>query len=558
MYIAQNLSKVEVTHNQDCPAASEDTVRTARVIGRGRSGVVYLNGTRSRGEHATVRKVFGGDLANRIVLYVLTGAPNPYAWCESAVLAAACRRRILARLVKFWFGDTLRLPDTSGTAWNYVHAAFELRSEFIRGHHAPLRQPTWQPGDEELVDSLVRDVMKPLQARLMQCGFDGLVWQAGLGNPVAANNFMLDDGAGAAPRWVWIDLESGVPALFPMNPLALLRIYLPLCLRYRRWLFDDANIDRLRRYVQDHETALAAHCAPFELQRLHTDIDDLEREQKQWKSIPRHCRSIGYDLSKGRISVQEADWFRDRPLRWYAKLALRWLQKVPVSLARLVNNAWTWLKMRRWRRLAQSAWLFIASQRFRAFWARYYVTGRVHSWRQRGFFDAATARALRSELRQDEASAYLTDFGVHLAIKPFVKTIQLWVIPALFALGVIESGMVAGAIFVAGGAIGRTAYTTGRMIQSALHRERLPWLALALGILPVVGNAAYPAQLVYHGAHNGRGIARFILRDTFARIGQHFPIFGGNDTLTEHWFNRLPDVLFRSRLLFRLRTESTQ
>lgn len=520
--------------------------------------MVYLNRTKVRGERATVRKVFGGDMASRIVLYVLTGAPNPYAWCESAVLAAACRRRILARLVKYWFGDTLRLPDTSGTGWNYVHSAFELYSEFIRGHHAPLRQPTWQPGDEEVVDALVRDIMKPLQARLMQCGFDGLVWQAGLGNPVAANNFMLDDGAGAAPRWVWIDLESGVPALFPMNPLALLRTYLPLSLRYRRWLFDDADIDRLRRYVQEHETALAAHCTPIELQRLHEDIDDLEREQKQWKSLPRHCRSIGYDLSKGRISAQQADWFKARPLRWYAKLALRLLCKAPVSLARLVENCWKWLKVRNWRRLAQNGWSFVASQRFRTFWARRYVTGRIHSWRQRGFFDAATARALRSELRQDEASDYLTDFGVHLAIKPFVKTLQLWVVPTLFAFGVIESGIVAGAIFVAGGAIGRTAYTTGRMIQSAFRRQRLPWLALVLGVLPVVGNAAYPAQLVYHGAHKGHCIARFILHDTFARIGQHFPIFGGNDTLTEHWFNRLPDVLFRSLFLFRLRTETTQ
>ena len=35
-------------------------------------------------------------------------------------------------------------------------------------------------------------VMRPLQRRLVEAGFDGVAWQAGLGNPVAANNFMLE------------------------------------------------------------------------------------------------------------------------------------------------------------------------------------------------------------------------------------------------------------------------------------------------------------------------------------------------------------------------------
>ncbi len=266
----------------------------------------------------------------------------------------------------------------------------------------------------------------------------------------------------------------------------------------------------------------------------------------------------GYALSKGRITVEQEDWFKDRPIRWYVKLVLRWLREAPASLVRLFGKAWNWLSKRSWRRLARNAWLFVASQRFRTFWARRYVTRRIHSWRRRGFFDAGTARALRSELRHDEASDYLTDFGVHLAIKPFVKTIQWWVVPALFATGVIESGIVAGVIIVAGGAVGRTAYTTGRLIQSTFRRQRLPWLALVLGVFPVIGNAAYPAQLVYHGAHKGHGIARFILRDTFARIGQYLPVFGGNDTLTEHWFNRLPDALFGSWILFRQPTEPSQ
>ncbi|MCH7863163.1 MAG: hypothetical protein IH998_16205 [Proteobacteria bacterium] len=69
--------------------------------------------------------------------------------------------------------------------------------------------------------------MPNLRTHLERAGFDGLLWQAGIGNPVALNNFLYeraDQTQHADPersdegRWVWIDLESGVPALFPISP----------------------------------------------------------------------------------------------------------------------------------------------------------------------------------------------------------------------------------------------------------------------------------------------------------------------------------------------------
>ncbi len=216
-------------------------------------------------------------------------------------------------------------------------------------------------------------------------------------------------------------------------------------------------------------------------------------------------------------------------------------------------RAIVWLRNKNWRKLLRKTWLFASSQRFRTFFARRYVTQRLQVWHARGFLGMDTVNRLRKELRGDAASEYLTDFGVHLAIKPLVKTFQWWVVPGLFAIGVIESAMVAGAILLAGGAIARTLYTMGRFIQSALSGQRLPWLALGIGALPIVGNAAYPAQLIYHGTKRDCSIARFILNDTFARIGQHVPIWGGQDTRTEHWFNRLPNVFFETWPAFQIR-----
>ena len=66
------------------------------LLGRGRSGIVF----RDTDEHGRriARKVFLGEWLSRGVLYALTGAPNPYGWCEPAVRAAVCRREMLRLL----------------------------------------------------------------------------------------------------------------------------------------------------------------------------------------------------------------------------------------------------------------------------------------------------------------------------------------------------------------------------------------------------------------------------------------------------------------------------
>jgi len=200
-----------------------------RWVGRGRSANVFVS--EGGPDERVAHKVFTPDTVGKLVFYLLNGAPNPYGWNEQAVQTAVVRRRVLSQLCSFWFGEKLTLPKTYGWGWNERARAYEIRCEFIEGRHLPLRGPVDLPSDAWLAD-LTEGIMAPLQAHLEEAGLDGLVWQAGRGNPVAASNFMLRNPPDAAQdgtetNWVWIDLESGLPAIFSNSPREQLTFYLP-------------------------------------------------------------------------------------------------------------------------------------------------------------------------------------------------------------------------------------------------------------------------------------------------------------------------------------------
>ncbi len=517
-------------------------------IGRGRSAVVHR--VTSSDGCVEARKAFLPDDASSLVFLVLEGAPNPYGWCEQAVGTALLRRRILSVLVRHWFGERLRLPVTSGTSWNAELGAFQLQMEYVRGRHAPLRHR--HPRGAVLpVRELHREIMRPLQHHLLEAGFVGLVWQAGLGNPVAASNFMLEhDAAGEPRRWVWVDLESGVPALFPLDPRALFGFYLPRSFRAGRPLFDDVDVPRLRQYVLAHADELTDAVGEGAVERLVDDVARLEELQREWKAIGRVERGIRAALVRGRITAEQAETYRRAPLRWTTRMAVRGAR----SACRRAMDGARRVARRIGRidvpRIAASSLRFVASQRFRAHLARTYVAGRIRSWRQRGCLDAAAARGLRRALRRDGTESCITDFGVHLLVKPFVKLLQFGVLPGAYAMGWIGEGVLATTV-VAGGSIVRTLYTLGRMLQTLALGQRLPWVALVVGTLPVIGNAAFPAELVARGyAGTGtdgddatRDLGSFVLHDTCSAVGRGIPIWGGADTLTEHAFAALPRLL---------------
>ena len=178
--------------------------------------------------------------------------------------------------------------------------------------------------------------------------------------------------------------------------------------------------------------------------------------------------------------------------------------------------------------------------------AERFVDSRVRQWLERGQLLEGEAAILRAKLGREESSTYLADFGVHLAIKPFVKSIEYLLFPALYAAGYVDA-LTLSLVWCSGGSVGRTLYTGGRLAQNFLLGRELPWTAFWVGLLPVIGNLAFPLQIVRSSRGEEDLLAQFILYDGCSVIGRRLPIWGGTDTLTEHAFNHLPDRLVRGR-----------
>lgn len=367
-----------------------------------------------------------------------------------------------------------------------------------------------------------------------------------MGNPVALNNFLLEHLDGGGHRFCWIDLESGVPALAPADPRALFGFYLPESWRLGRPLFDDVDHARLERYLDEQAVTLRERVGAQAFEELRGQAAALAHHQTRWKTLRRHERGIGHALARGRLSEERAEWFRSRPVRWYTLETAHYLSstfhRTQSALAWLAR----WVARIPWRANARFAWSFATSGRFRKRIARHFVARRIRAWEQRGQLSRAEARRLRTNLPSEESSAYLTDFAVHLGLKPPVKAWEYWVLPTLWGFGWISGGTLAAGLVLSGPFV-RTLYTSVRCVQSLRRRREVPFVALGAGLLPVLGNLAYPVQILYSSTEDKDELARFLLYDGCARLGRHIPIWGGADTLTEHVFNHLPDRLVNLR-----------
>ncbi len=512
-----------------------DSGAAPTLLGAGRSGRVY----RLSGKSAHVaRKVFFGEVATHLVHYVFFGAPNPYIWNQDAVTCAYYRRNILADLVKVWFGDQLRVSKALGSGWDQASRAFYLDTEFIAGRPVALCQPFRSERDRELPQQ-VHDIMGPLQQHLQQSGFDGLLWQVGKGNPSALNNFLLTDDQGEACRFAWIDLESGVPALFPLNPLTLVRFYLPQAVRRRQALFDDVDIPRLQRYLTDQRSTLVAALGAKAYWLLVDNVKHLAHHQVRWKTLGRLAGSIQYQVAKGQLTAAAAAAALASPWRWYGqeltRLAQVGLTKVLISFP---HTVWNRLRRIDYGHLLSWLWRSCLSHRYRLLLARRYVISRIQAWQDREQLSPAEAQRLRQRLETTGSSDYLNDFCVHLALKLPIKALRYALLPLLYGFGLIN-GVILALLMVSGGLIIRQLYTLFRLAEATLKRKPLPWVALGVGFVPFMSTAAYPCQMVYSASGQPRDpMAQFILYDSLTRVGGWVPAWGGPDTLIEHWFNR--------------------
>lgn len=517
---------------------------TQKLLGSGRSGKVFL--VEDNHKFCVARKIFFEDKIANLIHYFLFGAPNPYVWNEDALKCAYYRRKILSVLVQLWFGNQLRIAEAINTGWNKEFKAYQLDTEFIQGRHVALHQPFSQERDAELY-ALVQQIMKPLQKQLVNAGFDGLVWQAGKGTPTALNNFLLESYTVGKYVFVWIDLESGIPALFPLNPFALFLFYLPKSIKYHRALFDDVDVIKLKRYVDACKASLEEKFGSQQYLQLLEHIYQLEHHQKSWKAIRRVDGSIQYQFKKGNISEQQANWYSNHPVIWYGRELGRILWGCLINLTiNLPLTIFNKLRKIQYKKLVRQFFQFILSQQFRLSLARKHVNERVNKWRSRKQLTDEEAESLLNCLTSENTSDYLNDFGIHIGIKIFIKGLEYLLVPLLYAIGLIDEIILAIWLLL-GGPIYRSIYTSFRIFQTATKRQEIPWVAFLVGLLPTIGSLAYPCQLIYSATGNQKKVAQFIVYDFFTRLGEKVPGWGGEDTLTEHFFNHCADIINRRR-----------
>lgn len=550
-------------------------------IGRGRLGRVFKG--EDRNGNATAIKVFTGeDLLVKLANYFFTGAPNHYIWSEDAVLTAHYRREVLKELIPYWTDSKVKIAQSLGVGWNKQFKAYQLETEFIDGRHAALHHPFSKSKEDELSD-LVENVMKPLQRRFIELGFDGLVWQAGKGVPVASANFMRQHDEGN--HWVMIDAESGVPAMMPLNLLAFFAFYLPKSIRHKRPLFDDVDITKLRAYVDSNNGDLENKIGQERFSALVDNIDHLEFLQEAWRSMRRADRSINYQLKKGNIAQEQADRYSSLPsLVWYSRETGRLLLKSPKKLFfDLPKTAIQKLASIDYAKFVRSSMKFLSSKEYRSEIARDYLRKRIDVWEGRKQLESNEADYLRAQLEDGKTLNYSIDFFVHGSFK-VVDVLILAGSAVLYAADVTTAAQSIG-LGLFGGSIMRTVYTAGMIAGNALRPktlEKMPsnlrqtfsetrniirsdgfrsgskyamgkilgidyLIALTIGAIPELGNAAYPVQMIYSGSNADRELGKFFLYDFLTRIGQKVPVYGGRDTLTEHFFNHIPDIIVRNR-----------
>ena len=311
-----------------------------------------------------------------------------------------------------------------------------------------------------------------------------------------------------------------------------------------RWLFDDVDVEKLRAYICENETQVAETLGQDNVFRLHSFVDKLDENQNHWKKRNRTNSSIEYFRTAGRITSVDARFYKAHVRQWYVRLTIFCVFAILGKIGRTACQLFSRSFIEKFFRFIKASAQFVVSERYRQRASRRLAIWRIRSWKNRRFLRHADAQMLRRELRNDTATRCITDFGVHLAIKPICKILQWVVLPVLCVLGILSLPTTA-IIIAAGGAIGRTLYSLYRCIVSVARREPAPWIALSIGMIPVVGNAAFPTQFIFWCRNERRSLPRFLLFDTFAGFGRAIPIWGAADSLVEARVNRLPNLFFR-------------
>ncbi|MBI2134135.1 hypothetical protein HYU11_05650 [Candidatus Woesearchaeota archaeon] len=495
-------------------------------IGRGKSGVVTkVNVDRE----VIARKTFVGDPFADFFTMLSTGAPNHYGWNEDAISCAYYGRRILSPLLRFW-EPNITISNAVGIGWDEKRKAYYLDTEFIEGSSPCLQTPFSRNQEFEAVC----ESLETIREHLVQSGFYGKKWQTD--NLRAINNLKL-----TKMGTVLIDMESG-GAQFPwqilINPVKFFRYYLPMTLHFKRPLYDDVDVKRLTEYVNENIGGLEQVLDSVEVSNLEQDISALAFHQERWKSMSKAECGIEFALKKGKITGEQAEYYRAHTNIWAMTIAAGLARKGAQTLfSDVPKSVLRWAGSVDYRKAAKTAWKYVSSLDYRTEKAREYVERRIKSWETKGQISSEEADSLRRPLEHERVLGYLPDFGVHGFI--FAASKATYIAPALYFMHLIDEQ--AGIFILSGGSIARLLYTSARLAENAVKKKEKPYTALALSGIHIIGNLAYPIQILRSGNEDEKKLAEFLIYDFFTTIGRRIPVYGGGST--EHHFNRIPELL---------------
>ncbi len=504
-------------------------------IGHGHSASVY----RIMGDQQSIaRKVFTGSKIANLIHTLFYGAPSDYSWCEAAVKAAFFRRRVLAQLVNFWFGSEVQVAAALSFGKDEQTGCWYLDTQFVAGRLAQLNTPFIASGEIEY-HNLRDHIMKSLHHHLLQAGFIGTVWQAGMGQPCAYANFLWSEERAENGKniWHWIDLESGMPAIFSHDPLKLLGYYIPQACKRRRILFDDLDIPALQEYLRANASSLGERLGEQSHAKLLEDAEALIQAHELWSQESRFSRSLSYHHGRGRITPAEFRYYRDHPVSWFMKLFPLMLREYMPRLSAYLKQSWRrlfpWLNPMIWM---QYFLKLIFVRDFRIAFCEVFVHQGIAHWQKSHQMTERQGKTLEDEMKKTKAQQFLADFGVHLAFKPLQYFFRLIVIPISWNAGLITTATAGILIFFIGIFL-RFSYTLFRCLEELLRRHPPPLVALLVSCLPVIGTNAFPIQML-QAAGKGGLLSQFIIYEFFSRIAGYIPIWGGRHTGCDYTINR--------------------
>jgi hypothetical protein len=206
--------------------------------------------------HGCVTKVADPPFVIRVLYRLAFQAASPYATNLAALIAAKYRREVAGSLTYHHFGREVVAPIIDITP---VGDWFGLRSRFVIG--------------ESVQQNVASEAfLKEIAELFDSCGL--AVWQVDPRSPGAYGNLIL-----SPEGYKIIDLESGVP-----SPVAISGSWRRTARLGAFPLFDDADFERLRDYVEANKVSLTGSLGKEGVTKLMLGIASFESATRIWKN----------------------------------------------------------------------------------------------------------------------------------------------------------------------------------------------------------------------------------------------------------------------------------